>query len=826
MMRLLKRIVQVVFVVVVLLVVVGGAGGYWFITKSQPQIDGTLHVAGLKSKVEVVRDPLGIPHIYTDNADDLLFAQGYVEAQDRLWQMEYNRRIGHGTLSEMFGAAAIKQDRFLRTIGLARAARADVAAMSDTEKRPLQAFANGVSAFIATHGDNLPVEFTILGIKPAPWDPVDTVAWGKVMAYDLGGNYDAELLRASLIEKLGAAKAQALMPPYPATGPFTIPPEAKQYASVIASPEGAKQSPSNLEIASSPSSLLAKTPTVSIGTPNLSEIAALDASLGLRGEGVGSNDWVIDGSKSATGKPLLANDPHLGIQMPSIWYEVGLHCVPLSDACPYNVVGYTFPGVPGVIIGHNDRIAWGVTNVDPDVQDLFIEEINPQNPNQYKFNGKWEDMQIVDEPIKVHDVVSETLHVQVTRHGPIMTPVLPGVTQPLALQWTALRERSHLFASVLQIDRAQNWDEFRSALRQWDAPSQNFVYADVDGNIGYQMPGNVPIRAKGDGSVPAPGTGDYEWTGYIPFDQLPFVYNPPTHFVATANQAVVPPTYKYLITGDWSAPYRKQRIDDLLKAKDKLSVDDFKAIQGDVYSIPDAQLQKYIVALTPSGFLQQGAMTQVKAWDGRFTTDTIGGTIVEVTYQRLLKNLFADKMGANLFTTYQGADDYARQVVIALLAQPTSDWWGSAGRDAVLQKSFAEAVDYLGNQFGDAPGDWHWGRLHTATFEHPLGSVQPLNLLFNAGPVAAPGGVFTVFATSFDGTDPYAASTISSMRQIIDLSNLSNSLQINTTGQSGQPLNKHYSDMILLWRDTQYAPMYFDRAALDKVKEGTLVLQP
>ncbi len=537
---------------------------------------------------------------------------------------------------------------------------------------------------------------------------------------------------------------------------------------------------------------------------------------------------MVDGSKSTTGKPLLANDPHLGIQMPSIWYEVGLHCAPQNAACPYNVVGYTFPGVPGVVIGHNDRIAWGVTNVNPDVQDLYIEKINPQNPNQYEYQGKWENMQVVDEPIKVHGVVSETLHVQITQHGPIMTPVLPGVTQPLALQWTALRERSHLFESVLRIDRAQNWDEFRSALRLWDVPSQNFVYADVDGNIGYQMPGNVPIRPAGDnGSVPVPGwTGANEWQGYIPFDQLPFVYNPPTHFVATANQAVVPPTYKYLITVDWSAPYRKQRIDDLLQAKDKLSVDDFKAIQGDVYSIPDAQLQKYIVALKPSGFLQQGAMAQVKAWDGRFTTDNIGGTIVEVTYQQLLKNLFADKMGASLFKTYQGADSYNRQAVLALLAQPTSDWWGSAGRDAVLQKSFAEAVDYLGNQFGDAPGDWHWGRLHTATFEHPLGSVQPLNLLFNAGPVAVPGGVFTVFATSFDGTSPYAASTISSMRQIIDLSNLSNSLQINTTGQSGQPLNKHYSDMILLWRDVQYAPMYFDRAALDKVKEGMLELVP
>jgi len=809
-MKVFKRVLLIVLIALVVLLVVGCVGGYWFVTRSHPQIDGTVRVAGLKSKVEVVRDPMGIPHIYADNVDDLFFAQGYVQAQDRLWQMEYNRRIGHGRLSDMFGAATIKQDRFLRTMGLDRAARADVAAMSAEAKHLLQAYANGVNAFIESHRDNLPLEFTILGITPAPWEPVDTVVWGKVMAYNLGGNYEDELLRASLIEKIGEANTKELMPPYPATGPFTIPPEAKQYGIGALPPE------------------IPNSQFVSIGMPDLRAIAAINASLGLRDEGVGSNDWVIDGSKSTTGKPILANDPHLGIQMPSIWYEVGLHCVQPSDACPYNVAGYTFPGVPGVVIGHNDRIAWGVTNVGPDVQDLYSEEINPQNLNQYKFNGKWEDMQVVDEPIKVKGVVSETLKVQITRHGPIMTPVLgAGVTKALALQWTALRERSQLFESVLAIDRAKNWGEFRSALKMWDVPSQNFVFADVDGNIGYQMPGLVPIRAQGDGTVPVPGTGEYEWTGYIPFDELPFVYNPPTHFVATANQAVVPPTYKYLITMDWDAPYRKQRIDDLLKAKDKLSLDDIKAIQGDVYSIPLALMSKSIAALQPEGVLQTRAMEFVKSWDGRLTTDTVGGTIVAVTYQRLLTNLFASKLGDSLFRDYSGFSDTNRRAIIVLLDQPTADWWGKDGRDAVLQTSFGEAVAWLGSQFGDAPAEWRWGRLHTATFNHPLGSVQPLDLLFNTAPVAAPGGVNTVFATSYRIVgNKYDVSYVTSMRMIVDLSNFANSQHIHMTGQSGQPLNKHYSDMVLLWRDVQYAPMYFDRMALDKVREGTMVLLP
>ncbi|MEW5717141.1 MAG: penicillin acylase family protein, partial [Chloroflexota bacterium] len=565
---------------------------------------------------------------------------------------------------------------------------------------------------------------------------------------------------------------------------------------------------------------------LSIGAPNLTEIAEIHASLGLRLPDVGSNNWVVGGAKTTTGKPLLANDPHLGIQMPSIWYEMGLHCVPQNEACPYNVVGYTFPGVPGIVIGHNDRIAWGVTNTGPDVQDLFVEEIQG---SQSKFKATWEDLQIVEETIKVKGGAAETIKVQITRHGPIMTPVLSGVTKPVALQWTALRERSRLFELVLRINRAKNWSEFRDALKLWDVPAQNFVYADVDGNIGYQMPGNIPIRAKGDGTMPVPGsTGEYEWTGYIPFDELPFVYNPPTHFIATANNAVVPPTYKYLVATDWSAPYRQQRIVDLLKAKDKLSTDDMKKIQGDVYSIPLAQMQKHIVALKPEGVAQTRALEYMKAWDGSLTTENVGGFVLEATYQRLARNLFKVKLGEDtLLRDYLNlASNQNRMMVLALLEQPWSDWWGGAGRDAMLQKSFGEAVDELRAKYGDAPAEWKWGSAHTSTFAHPLGSVQPLDRLFNAGPVTTPGGVFTVFATGFRNTAPYTVNHVSSMRMIVDLSNWGNSLQVHTTGQSGQPLQKHYSDMVLLWRDAQYAPMYFDRAALDKAREGLLVLVP
>ena len=818
-MKLLKRIVLMVLVVLIGLIVVGGAGGYWFATKSHPQIDGTLQVKGLKAKVEVVRDSMGVPHIYASNIDDLFFAQGYIQAQDRLWQMELNRHIGQGRTAELSGPSAVNTDKFLRTIGLYRAAQADWQAAGAEDQQVLTAFANGVNAFVDTHKDNLPLEFTLIGIKWEPWQPTDTLVWAKVMALDLGGNRSVELLRSRLIEKLGVDKASELMPSYPKEGPFIIPPEAKKYAD-------AGILNSNSEIASSQSALLAMT----IGNPNFASIQAMDELVGIR-EGIGSNNWVIDGSKTTTGKPILANDPHLGIQIPSIWYMVGLHCETISIYCPYNMVGAAFPPAPGVIIGHNDRIAWGVTNTGPDVQDFFIEKLNPANPNQYEYQGKFEDFQIIKETLKVKGGADQTIEVKISRHGPILTPVLDGVTQPLALQWTALKEKSSLWQSVMAIDRAQNWNEFRAALKSWDAPSQNFVYADVDGNIGYQMPGNIPIRGKGDGSVPVPGwTGEYDWKGYVPYDELPFVYNPPTHYIATANHAVVPTTYKYLITLDWSVPYRAQRINDMIRAKDKLSTEDIAAIQSDVTAIPLQQLQKYVSAIKSDKPNAERALDAVKHWDGVLSTDNTGGAILEATYQRIVQNTFKDDLG-DLFDGYYGSGGATRLALSALYDKPTSAWWDNAStsqketRDDILTQSFEQALGDL-TKYGSAPSEWNWGKIHTATFAHPVGSVKPMDLLFNAGPIAVPGYGYTVNNTGYSDPKAYSESSVPSLRFIHDLSNWNNLKMIHTTGQSGQPLNKHYTDMVLLWRDAKYVPFPFDRTSLDKIKQGAFVMQP
>lgn len=812
------RVIKILMVVLISIIVLTGAGGYWFVTKSFPQINGEIRVPGLKSNVEVIRDPLGVPHIYAANSDDLFFAQGYVQAQDRLWQMELFRHIGQGRTAELSGKSGIPTDKFLRTIGISRAAQADADTLNDEEKRVLVAFSSGVNAFITSHRDNLPMEYSLVGITPEPWTPVDSILWAKMMAYDLGGNRTMELVRARLREKLGSDKANELLPQYPAQGPFIIPPEAKDYRSN----------------STSPSRLDGPMPLVAFGAPDFDAIAHVDTRLTL-GDGIGSNNWVVDGTKTTTGKPLLANDPHLSIQMPAIWYEIGLHCVPVSPECPYNVAGVALSPTPSVVIGHNDRITWGITNVNPDVQDYFVERLNPGNPNQYEFQGKMEDFQVVHETLRVKGSGDESFDVRISRHGPIMTPVLDGVTEPLALEWTATRERSDVLNAVLAVDRAQNWEQFRNALRKFDVPSQNFVYADVDGNIGYQMPGNIPIRAKGDGSVPAEGwTGDYEWKGYIPFDDLPFVYNPATHYIASANNQVIPSTYKYLVTTDWSAPYRAMRINELIKSKDKLSLEDFKSIQSDTASIPLQALQKKVVGLTfeKEKFLPIRSMEFIKSWDGRLDTESVGGTILEATYLRVIRNVFGNRLDSDLLNAYLDTGAAPRAFLMNILEQPNSEWWDDPAsmaiesREDILKRSFEQGVDDLGKRFGDAPAEWKWGKVHTATFAHPFGSIQPLSFIVNAGPISTNGDGYTVNNGNYRDSVDFAQRTVSSTRFIEDLSNWNNSLNIHTTGESGQPLSKHYSDMMMLWRDVRYAPLYFDRAALERVREGMLVLRP
>ena len=839
-MRVLRRIVLVVLTLVVVLGAVG-VGGFLYLTRRPfPQIDGTVHLTDLAAPVTIIRDEYGIPHIYAGNIHDLFFAQGYIHAQDRLWQMDFNRRIGAGRLSEL-SASAAGRDKFIRTLGWRRAAQADLDAMSAESKTVLQAYSDGVNAFINDHTGSLPLEYLVLGVfagqgmnfAPEPWTPLDTVQWVKVMSWNLSGNWEAELLRAAIADQLGAEAMADLIPPYDFQ---------KMPVEVVAPDTSMRQVPLDL----------------------IAQARDLYALIGPRGPDIGSNNWVVAGSRTTTGMPLLANDPHLGFQMPSIWYFNSIHCQPVSDECPFDATGASFPGAPGVIIGHNARIAWGVTNVGPDVQDLFIENVQG---DQYEFQGQMQPLTIVPETIKVHgklpadykpspnetsaydektNTTTITLNVRVTRHGPLISDVSEDAAKlggAVAFQWTAINAPEHSLESFIQIDKAHNWDEFRAALSLFGTPSQNFVYADVDGNIGYQMPGRIPIRAKGDGQMPVPGwTGEYEWTGYIPFDELPRTYNPAQGFVATANNAVVGPDYPHFLGLDWDRGYRARRIVDLIEAKDKLSPDDFAAIQGDAFNLSAQEIVPKIRDITVEGDAQK-VLDAIRGWDFVENRDSVGAGAWQAFWFYLLRNTFADELG-DLAGDYINGGPINRQAMGLLMTQPDSHWWDDTGtngatetRDDIVRRSLADAAKSLTEAIGGDPSGWAWGKLHTITFRHQALDGSPVDFLFNRGPFPVSGGSAAVnnVGASFDdayGEDPvkWAEAFVTqggpSLRQIVDLSDLNASKFVNTIGQSGLPYHPHYEDMIDLWLTIQYAPMWWERSSVEQNAEGTLSLTP
>ena len=792
------------FVIVLLaLVVILAAAGAWFVRRPWPQVKGSITLPDLSAPVEIIRDEWGVPHIYAENEADLFFAQGYVHAQDRLWQMEMNRRIGSGTLSAALGPAALDTDRFLRTIGLRRAAEKDWALVDDDTRVIMEAYAGGVNAYIETHQNRLPLEFTLLGVDPAPWTPVDTLCWGKAMAYNLGGNYSMELLRARLIAELGEEAAGQLTPPYPEEGPVIVPPEARSYAWLRDASGG--------------------------------DLDPLNALLGESRVEWGSNNWVVHGSRSATGMPLLANDMHLGLDMPSVWYENGLH------GGRFDVVGYSFPGVPMVIVGHNERIAWGVTNLGPDVQDFYIEKVNdPFHPTRYQFMGEWRETEVVAEIIEVKGESPVTLNVYITQHGPIMNDVIGDLNraEPLALRWTAM-DGGYLFRAVALINQASDWQEFREALSYWDVPSQNFVYADVEGNIGYQSPGKIPIRAAGhQGLLPVPGwTGEYEWQGYIPFDELPSVLNPTTGFVATANNKVVPDDYPYLITHDWASPFRAQRITDLLAADDSITIEDMQMIHAQTYSLPAEALRPHLLAAVtaPGDDLQAQALELLKEWDLTLETDRPGAAIFQTWYWFLVKNSLQDELGEELMEDYIELTYTHIPMMLDWATRSDIAWFdntataGFETRSDMMRLSFADAVAWLSAELGDDPAGWEWGRLHTKTFVHnPMGQsgIAIMESLFNSRAIPARGASSTVDAAHYSYNDPFAMGAGVSQRMIVDLGDLDRSLAIHTTGQSGQLFHPHREDFIPLWENVDYHPQLFGRAAVEAEAATVLVLEP
>lgn len=806
---------------------------------SFPQVDGSIQLAGLDGEVNIYRDEYGIPHIYASSVHDLFYAQGYVHAQDRFWQMDFWRHIGSGRLSEMFGESQLETDAFLRTMGWARIAEQETAQADAESLAILTSYAEGVNAYLADHsGAAISLEYAILGIltpdyEPEPWTPVHSMTWAKAMAWDLRGNIDAEIERAILMKVFSPEQMAELYPAYPEDHPVIV----EDY------PVSGSAIPLETTAGLPDTSLASKE------MQNISQVMALlDPLLGPAGSGIGSNSWAIAGKLTSTGMPLLANDPHLGIQMPSIWYQVGLHCMPKSETCPFDVAGFSFAGVPGVVIGHNDKIAWGFTNNGPDVMDLFVEKVNPENPDQYEVDGEWVAFETRTELIAVGGGKPVEISVRTTRHGPVISDVYgleefgeqAGLDLPqefvVALRWTAL-ESQNLFAAIWGFNKAQNWDEFRQAARSFTVPAQNLLYADVEGNIGYQMPGRLPVRKAGDGSLPVPGwNSEYEWTGYIPFEELPFVFNPECGYIVTANNQSVPRDYPQIVTTDWDYGFRAERIVEMIEgAPGLIDIPYIQLMQSDSTSLNAEVMIPILMSLPMEGKDEEVRQYFLAGWDFREEAGSQAALVFERFWSALLMDTFYDEAFPEDYRPEGGARFY--EVMRNLVTDPESAWWDDTStsdlvetRDDIFLRAFHEIVASGEEAYGKNLGKWPtWGEEHSATFRNAtLGEsgIGLIEAIFNRGPFPTGGGESIVNAIGWTLGKGFEVDWLPSMRMIVDLGDLGGSLTVHTTGQSGHAYAPHYFDMTALWREGKYYAMLWEQQAVISSAESHLVLVP
>ena len=712
--------------------------------KTLPKLEGVTELPGLESPVEVLRDRFGVPQIFAENERDLFFAQGYVHAQDRFFQMELGRRAGHGRLSELTGASALEFDRLSRTIGFYRIAAASEKDGPAEALEALEAYSAGVNACLAAEPRPPELRF---GPSPQPWTPSDTAAWSLIVAWSLSASWGLDLLSGP-VEDEGRDDLGAYVDP-----------------------------------------------------------------------GAGSNAWAVAPGRSATGSALLAGDPHLVLAIPSLWYEVGLY------GGPYKVVGASLPGTPGVVIGHHESIAWSVTAALTDIQDLYVERFKEGNPNLYEHAGEWREAGVRKEKIFIRgrrEPVVQT--VRTTLHGPIISD-LSGARETLALRWAA-PEPPKLVGAGLAISRSRNKKEFLDALRGWTAPNQNFVYADRTGVIGWALAGPVPVRKNHRGDRPVPGwDGQYEWEGFVPFEELPEKFDPEENYVASANEA--PETGSDPIPGAYLPGYRKNRIEELLRASDRHTLETFRSIQGDLYCAPARALAERLANLeSPSG-VPEGLTRELAAWDGHLVAQSRPGAVARVALEVLLHR-FARAMPNVDSPLPTGTEVYYGNLVPELLGKlddlPEED----------LREALKESVEILARSCGPAPGDWSWGALHAAELRHPLGIVGAFRHLLNRGPYPAGGDANTIRLAAFrsgssdrSGRPSFGPVTTGpNYRFVVDTGDWERAWSVISPGQSGHPASVNYDAQIELWQNVRYLPMIFGRRMAELAAKHRLVLRP
>jgi penicillin G amidase len=880
--RVLYGLLAVV-VVVLVVALVGTVVVVSTVRASLPDTSGSVELPGLTGDVTVMRDGSGIPHVFGDSLTDLARAQGYVHAQEQFFQMDLRRHITAGRLSELVGKDGIETDKVIRTLGWRRIAEEELPTLKPQTRQMLQAYADGVNTYL--HGRTpreVSVEYTVLGLTlPTPdieeWSPVDSLAWLKAMAWDLKGNYDDELARARMSGRLTLAQINQIYPAY----------EADAHPPILGSDEWSAQVPERATQSAVPSALTRKGSGVAttpdavpapaddrITSPSAqSAYATVHAALGAvpqlvgSGAGVGSNSWVVAGSRTTTGKPLLANDPHLGVSQPGVWIQNSLTCRTVSAVCPMDVSGYSFAGVPGVVIGHNADIAWGFTNLGPDVSDFYLERVIG---NTYLRDGTWQPVTSREEVIKVAGGADQRVTVRSTVHGPVLSDVIDGVadagsrapteqegdeneTYAVSLAWTGLLP-GRTADAILALDLSTSFDDFREAARSFAVPAQNLVYADRQGHIGYQAPGQVPIRRPAlarspAGYWPAPGwDSTYDWQGFVEFSEMPWVLDPKDGLIVAANQAVTRSSTPFLTT-EWDQGWRSTRIGERLAALDKVAPADLSDIQLDtqdsfakvlVPALLAVPLETSEAAPDAGDLLDftRGARELLRTWD--FTTPTGNGqsgaaaAYYNAVWRNLLELLFDDELPSGLKAD---GDARWRSAVQKLLATPKSAWWDNKltpnvteGKDEVLRQALVEARLELTRELGKDPAKWQWGKLHRLTLEHPvLGGdtvPAPVRWLVNEGPFEMPGGSSIVNANGWNASNGYMVDWAPSMRMVVDLSNLDASTWINQTGVSGHPADSHYADQTDDWVAGRQRPWPFTEAAVRDTDPDVLTLRP
>lgn len=777
---------------------------YYLITKSYPVTTGTVDVPGIRSDVHVYRDNYGIPHIFANSDYDAYYAVGYVHAQDRLWQMELVRRAGQGKLAEVLGEPALKIDKMFRTLGVWRQAQRTSPTVDEKTRNALQAYADGVTQYIVSHKGKYPIEFDILNFEPEPWTIEHSLLISRLMAWELNYSRWVDIVLGELVERLGAVKAGEIFPTWPEGAPLIVPEELK----------GRK--------------------IASMGEQLLEADQAFKKLLGSVGLESGSNAWVVAGSKSTTGKPILANDPHLMFSVPGRWYELHI------SGPDFDVSGASIAGVPFVVIGRTRSAAWGVTNAMLDDEDFYVEDVDSiQHPTRYRFNNGWRPIEQQVDTIFVKDSPPVLLTTYRTHRGPIINRMEPSAQfsrQLLSMRWVG-HEISNEAQAFYLINRAHNWKEFLLGLRYFTVPAQNFVYADVEGNIGYHMGGRIPIRKTKTATLLFPGwTDEYDWKGFATFEEMPQAFNPPEGFIATANNRIISESYPYYLSNLWEPEWRITRITEVLRIQQQLSIEDMQRLQQDVLSPQAREIVPIILKAHESQPLRdldvQTALTYFRNWNYEMKSNDVATTLFQAFLVRMVQNTFEDEMGADLLAMYDTLAGVPLTAITKLMKKGSSAWFDNVKTpeiepmDDIIRQSLDDALHDLKANYGSELKEWRWGTIHQVEFPHIFSANDLLRRIFTIGPFPIGGSHSTVDIGSYRLKQPFLNHLGPSTRQIFDLSDIGNTFAVTPPGQSGQVFQRHYDDQIQLWLNGGYRKQTMDRAAIENAGYDLLLLRP